>query len=283
MCFYYNHYMKTPVAPIWEELKKQMTLEELDFLSKCFQSYSSKAHVDNVVRDLDLVQRITPPPQRVLDFGCGIGLQSYLLAKRGYQVIGLETVEDKSLDDFLKGKADSHIESRENSMQNVWEVIREKTTVSFTFYDGIDIPYNNEYFDVIFTYAVLEHIPLNEIPHILDELCRILKSDGVFYVFQLPQRTSYTEFIARCLGLESHPFLWEMETIKKMLTTRDFKILCTQKVDMLFNHPHKVINPLYSILWPLNRFLSVSPLSYFAHHLTIIAQKNRNRNCFDGQ
>jgi SAM-dependent methyltransferase len=266
--------MKTPVDPIWEDVKKHIPLEEFDFLRKCFRSYSSKAHVNNVVRDLDLVQHISPPPQGVLDFGCGIGLQSYLLAHRGYRVTGLETVEDKSLDDFLKGKAEIHIQSREKSMQNVWNVIHQKTPVSFTFYDGKDIPFNDKYFDVIFTYAVLEHIPFEEIPHILDELHRILRPAGVFYIFQLPQRTSYTEFIARKLGLESHPFLWDFKVINKILTERNFQIILTERVDMLFNHPYKIINPLFPFLAVMNKMLVHTPLSYFAHHLTIVAQKN---------
>jgi SAM-dependent methyltransferase len=265
--------MKSPIDPIWEDVKNSVSLEELHFLRKCFRSYSSKAHVFNVLQDLTLVQKFSPPPQHLLDFGCGIGLQSYLLAKRDYKVTGLETVEDKSLDEFLKGKAENHIKSREDSMENVWGIINKKQKISFTFYDGENIPFDDGHFDGIFTYAVVEHIPLSEVPHILDELNRVLKRGGMLYIFQLPQRTSYTEFIARKLGLESHPFLWELSAITGMLEQRKLDVVYTKRVDMVFNHPHKVVNPLFSILRPLNKFLCASPLSYFAHHLTVIAQK----------
>jgi len=265
--------MKTPIDPVWEEIKKNVSIEELHFLRKCFRSYSSKAHVNNVLQDIKMLRKTTPPPQHILDFGCGIGLQSYLLASNGYQVTGLETIEDKSLDEFLKGKAETHIKSREDSMENVWNTIQQKEDISFKFYDGKDIPFKDGHFDAVFTYAVIEHIPLSEVPHILDELYRVLKSGGMFYIFQLPQRTSYTEFIARTLGLESHPYLWELSVITGMLETRGFRIVQTKRVDMLFNHPHKVINPLYPLLEPLNKILNHTPLSYFAHHLTIIVQK----------
>ena len=93
--------MKTPVSEVWCDVSKTVTIEELTFLKKCFRAYSSKAHIRNVMHDLEILKNLSPPSQTILDFGCGIGLQSFLLAKMGYQVIGLETVEDKSLDGFL--------------------------------------------------------------------------------------------------------------------------------------------------------------------------------------
>lgn len=265
--------MKTPVSEIWDDVSKIVTMEELTFLRKCFRAYSSKSHIRNVMHDLDILKKLSPPPQKVLDFGCGIGLQSYLLAKMGYQVIGLETVEDKSLNGFLKGKADEHIKSREASMENVWNVINENTKINFRFYDGKKIPFNDEHFDLIFAYAVLEHIPPDEVPEIINEITRVLKNGGLFYIFQLPQRTSYTEFIARKLGFESHEFLWDIKTANRLLAKQGLKTIYSEKVDMLINHPYKIVNPLFSIMNSLNRFLSHTPLSYFAHHLTIISEK----------
>lgn len=258
---------------VWDELKDSVSLDELDFLKKCFRAYSSKAHVNNVMHDLGILKRISPPPQRILDFGCGIGLQSLLLARIGYDVYGLETVEDKSLDDFLKGRAESHKKSREESMENVWRVIRNKKKIQFKFYDGTKIPFSNEFFDIVFAYAVVEHIPPVEVPHIVKELYKVVKPNGLFYIFQLPQRTSYTEFIARTLGIESHPYLWDIQTITKLLSETGFHVIFSEKVDILINHPYKIVNPLFCILKPLNKLLIHTPLSYFAHHLTVVSQK----------
>jgi len=191
----------------------------------------------------------------------------------GYHVIGLETVEDKSLDGFLKGKAESHIKSRETSMENVWQTINKKTRIDFKFYNGKKIPFSNNHFDIVFAYAVLEHIPPGEIPNILFEIHRVLRQGGLFYIFQLPQRTSYTEFIARTLGMESHEFLWDLKTVNKMLQEKGFRMIFSEKVDMLINHPYKIVNPFTSIIDPLNKLLCHTPLSYFAHHLTAISKK----------
>ena len=248
-------------------------MEELTFLKKCFRAYSSKAHIRNVMHDLEVLKNLSSPPQKILDFGCGIGLQSFLLAKMGYKVIGLETVEDKSLDGFLKGKAESHIKSREESMDNVWCVINKRTKINFRFYDGKKIPFDDGDFDIVFAYAVLEHIPPIELPNILTGINRVLRKDGLFYIFQLPQRTSYTEFIARKLGMESHEFLWDLKTVNEMLEEHGLMTIYSEKVDMLINHPYKIVNPLSPIIDPLNRLLCHTPLSYFAHHLTIISKK----------
>jgi len=256
-----------------DDVKHIATLKELDFLKKCFRAYSSKAHVRNVMKDLEILKKMSHPPKRIMDFGCGIGLQTFLLAKLGYDVTGLKTVEDKSLDGFLKGKAESHIRSREESMENVWKTIEQKISVHFQFYGGKKIPFGAEHFDIVFAYAVLEHIPPIEVSNILVEIRRVLKKNGLFYIFQLPQRTSYTEFIARKLSMESHKFLWDFTTVSTMLKTKGFRVIHLEKVDMLINHPHKIVNPLFPILHLLNELLCHTPLSYFAHHLTVISKK----------
>jgi SAM-dependent methyltransferase len=258
---------------VWNDLKDKVSREELVFLRKCFRAYSSRSHMKNVVDDLAVMQKYSPPPQKILDFGCGIGLQAFLLAHLGYDVYGLETVEDKSLDGFLKGKAESHIKSREESMRGVWETIRKKARLHFQFYDGRNIPFPDNHFDIVLAYAVFEHIPPAEIPDIVKGIYRILKAGGTLYVFQLPQRASYTEFVARKLGMESHEYLWSFPQIEKILTARGYKIKWSSRADMLINHPYKLINPLFPILRAVNELLLHTPLAYFAHHLTVVAEK----------
>lgn len=266
--------MEEKIGEIWDALKAKASVEELAFLRKCFRAYSSKGHLANVKSDLQFIRRMSPPPRRVLDFGCGIGLQSYLLAHAGYDVHGLETVEDKSLEGFLKGKAETHIKTRDESMKNVWDVIRARQKVEFRFYDGAVIPYRDGFFDAVVAYAVLEHIPPVEVPGLLREINRVLKKGGSFYIFQLPQRSSYTEFIARNLGLESHEYLWSPSKVRRSLEKGGFNVLMCEKADMLINHPYKLVNPVFSLLKMVNRVLIHTPLSYFAHHLTAIAKKS---------
>lgn len=265
--------MEKLIAGVWSDLKDKVSREELVFLRKCFRAYSSRGHMKNVVDDLAVMKKYTPPPRKVLDFGCGIGLQAYLLAHLGYEVTGLETVEDKSLDGFLKGRAETHIKSREESMRGVWETIRKKAPIDFRFYDGRNIPFPDRHFDVVLAYAVFEHIPPAEVPGIIKGIRRIMKPGGTLYIFQLPRRASYTEFIARKLGLESHEYLWTYSSINEALGRSGFTVKFYQQVDMMINHPYKVVNPLYPVLKTVNKVLLQTPLSHFAHHLTVVAEK----------
>lgn len=261
------------ISGFLNQLGEGINIGELDFLKKCFRAYSSKAHLTNVIADLETLSKMSPPPHRILDFGCGIGLQSLLLASLGYDVYGMETVDDKSLDGFLRGKAEAHKKTREESIRHVWEMIQKKADVQFQFYDGATVPFPDGHFDVVFAYAVLEHIPKTEVSHTIMEIKRILKGNGLFYIFQLPQRTSYTEFLAHLLGLEAHEYLWDFVRIKRLLKKAGFDIKFWQRADMLINHPYRIVNPLFPLLQPINRFLLHTPLSYFAHHLTVVAKK----------
>jgi SAM-dependent methyltransferase len=254
--------------------QKAMSGEVLDFLNKCVRAYSSKAHLWNNCRDLELVTRLSPPPQKMLDFGCGIGIQSYLLAEMGYQVVGLETVFDKSLEGFLKQKAQPILDTRDRSMQAAWSVVKGcNRSVSFDVYDGTHLPYSNGTFDIVFSYAVLEHIPRPDVPAIVQGIHHVLKPGGLFYIFQLPQVNSYTEFLARKLNLEAHEFLWSFSEMDRVLEAAGFNVIRQERADMLFNHPHQLVNPLFSVLRPVNRFLLTTPLSEFCHHLTIVGRK----------
>ncbi len=248
----------------------------LDFLNKCIRAYSSKAHLWNNFNDLRLVSRFSPPPQNILDFGCGIGIQSYLLSEMGYKVTGLETVFDKSLEGFLKKRARVHIETRENSMTTVWRLIRDQSSdIIFDVYDGIRLPYKDNSFDIVFAYAVIEHIPKKDVPAMIKEIGRVLKSGGIFYIFQLPQRYSYTEFLARTLNIESHEFLWSFREITDILKPAGLEIIYTARADMFFNHPYRLINPFFSLIKFINKFFLQTPLSYFCHHLTIVARNKK--------
>lgn len=254
--------------------KEGLSREALDFLGKCVRAYSSMAHVWNNYRDLELVGRLSPPPQRILDFGCGIGIQSYLLSRMGYRVTGLETIYDKSLEGFLKHNAQVHIGTRDDSMRTVWKIVKSRMPeLEFEVYDGVNIPHAKDKFDAVFSYAVLEHIPKDDVPAIIKEIWRVLRPGGLFYVFQLPQVYSYTEFLARRLNIESHEFLWKPREIDNVLTKAQFEVIYRNRADMFFNHPHELINPFFPVIKVANEFLLSTPLSFFCHHLTVIGQK----------
>jgi ubiquinone/menaquinone biosynthesis C-methylase UbiE len=86
----------------------------------------------------------------ILEIGAGAGWQAKELAENGFEVEAID------------------IEDSNYSEQRVWKV---------TDYDGRNIPFADNRFDIVFSSNVLEHIP--HLEEALDETQRVLKPDGI--------------------------------------------------------------------------------------------------------
>jgi SAM-dependent methyltransferase len=101
---------------------------------------------------------MTPGPgQRVLDLGCGGGLQSLCLARRGAKVVGLDVCDVK------------HAEASLSRMKR-------RLDVEFIRAPLQQAGFADNSFDWIFSFCVIEHIP--EYEEILEICHRILKPGG---------------------------------------------------------------------------------------------------------
>jgi SAM-dependent methyltransferase len=122
-------------------------------------------------------------PDSVLDWGCGWGQVSHLLKRAGLEVSSFDFRPEREpglrpLDRFPDIEA--YIETS----------------------DPRRLPYDDGAFAAVLSCGVLEHV---EDPGAsLDELRRVLKPGGTLYVYKLPNRHSYLEWIAKRLGLYYH-------------------------------------------------------------------------------
>ena len=100
----------------------------------------------------------TPPPSRILDFGCGSGNLSRTLDKEGYSIVGVDVSFD-----ILQHTKDHKFNNR----------------CLFLQYNGRQLPLSSNSFDVCVTYAVLGHvIDLALLRLISKEILRVLKPGG---------------------------------------------------------------------------------------------------------
>ena len=99
------------------------------------------------------------PGNLILDVGCGTGIKSRYLAKRGLKVTGIDFSE-----------------------KMVEIARREVLEARFEVVDLRDVDNLNETFDGIFAQAVLLHIPKQEVGSLLQNLSKKLTSGGYFYV-----------------------------------------------------------------------------------------------------
>ena len=116
-------------------------------------------------RDHDVSQNIAallqhmpgPPPFDLLDFGCGPGRDLMAFVKRGHRAIGLEG-------------APALVEmARTHSGCEVWQQ------------DFLRLELPAACFDGVFANASLFHVPRQELPNVLRQLCATLKPGGVLF------------------------------------------------------------------------------------------------------
>ncbi len=116
-------------------------------------------------RDHDVSQNVEalirhlpgPPPQVVLDLGCGPGRDLTVFCDLGYTAVGLDGAEE-----FVR-------------------MAREYSGCEVLHQDFLQLHLADERFDGVFANASLFHVPSQELPRVLRELHATLKPRGVLF------------------------------------------------------------------------------------------------------
>ena len=116
----------------------------------------------------------------LLDFGCGTGAYRGAVEKLGLQWTGLNY-------------ADGMSKGARTEASRMGEIV---------FYDGVNIPFEDASFDLVFSMQVFEHLP--NVPATFTELARILKPGGAIVgsVSQLEQMHDYSTYNFTPYGLK---------------------------------------------------------------------------------
>jgi ubiquinone/menaquinone biosynthesis C-methylase UbiE len=130
--------------------------------------------VDRIARD---------DPGRTLDWGCGFGQVSHLLREAGVDVVPF---------DYRPDRTEPGLEPLE----------RYPGLTAHVSPDPVALPFPDDNFASALSCGVLEHV--SDPDGSLDELRRVLRPGGTLYVYNLPNRWSYVERLARILGLYYH-------------------------------------------------------------------------------
>lgn len=97
----------------------------------------------------------------ILEVGFGDGYGMHYLADAATQVAGVDIAPENI-----------PLAQRKYSAPNL----------KFLRFDGYKFPFPDESFDIVCTFQVIEHIPLNRMVEWLTEIKRVMKKDGRFYV-----------------------------------------------------------------------------------------------------
>ena len=192
-------------------------------------------------------------PGRVLDWGCGYGQVSALLEEEGVDVVAFDYREDIEAPTV-------------EPLERFPEILAQLSP------DPVELPFADDSFDTVLSCGVLEHVahPGGS----LDEIHRVLRPGGTFFVTNLPNRWSYTERFAKLLGLYYHGQLpndrvYTKRSIVKLVERHGFTVRELRHAHML---PLTLGGPARPV-WKASRLLERVPgLNIFATSLEVIAQ-----------
>lgn len=124
--------------------RKMMSVDELDRL------YIDNYGISETELNKEFLKEVVKKNSKILEVGCNIGNQLLLLQKMGYSDLWGIELQDRAV-----------------------EIARRRTSgINIIKGSAFDIPYKNNFFDLIFTSGVLIHISPDGIDKVLDEIYR---------------------------------------------------------------------------------------------------------------
>lgn len=145
----------------------------------------------------------TGQSQKILDLGCGDGNSAVFFRKHfaGCEYFGLDTSKESV----------SVASSRELS------------GATFSHYNGVDLPFSDSAFDIVFIACVLHHIDSQQHEKILAEVKRVLKPGGRLYIFEHNPLNPLTRRIVKNCPFDENAVLLTSFYTKKMLINLKFQ------------------------------------------------------------
>lgn len=164
--------------------------------SDYFSEYKVK-----IISDLENIN--IPNDIKILDLGCGDG--NSLKYFRDYfpnaLLYGLD-ISSASIDEAIK--------------KNILNTI-------ISTYNGVNIPYDFNSFDIVFLSGVIHHVPTNFRENLLAEIYRVLKTTGRLYIFEHNPFNPVTRKIVHECIFDENANLISASNLKSLLVKNGFK------------------------------------------------------------
>lgn len=181
----------------------------------------------------------------VLDIGCGDGAVEFFIQQHfsHWHTIGV----DVSAQSIAIASA------------------RNLTHAQFKWFDGLHLPFEKESVSVVFIANVLHHINFNDHLPLLQEIYRVLKPNGRFYIYEHNPKNPVTRHFVKTCIFDEHAVLLNPAYLKNVLIKAGFKI---KTCNYLLFFPR---NRIFSVLHFLEKYLRNIPFG--AQYFTVAVKK----------
>lgn len=143
----------------------------------------------------------------VLDLGCGIGVYHFGLEAKFAQLHGID-VSPRSV-----------------------EIARQNHSfVEYASFDGGDLPYADNRFDLIFTICVMHHVPPMQWQSFAREMHRTLKPGGLALVFEHNPYNPATQFVVRSCEIDKDAILLKPFELRQLFINAGFDDVRTRTI-----------------------------------------------------
>ena len=185
-----------------------MSEEPERFYSRGAKQFAEKYSIEEMPQDyIQLLDSFADKvgEGKVLDAGCGPGRDTEYLTEKGLQATGVDLAEGM-------------IEHAEKNKKG-----------SFYLMDIKNLEFPRNEFEGLWCNTVMHFFPPEEMPEVLDELKRVTKNGGAFYVsFKIGEGT----FMRERYGSEVKQYLIPEEKARKMLKKRGLRIEQVNKAEV---------------------------------------------------
>jgi len=207
-------------------------------------------HVDD--RTLTLIHQFfinkKNDTMNLLDLGAGLGSKSVAFKKvfKNSNIYGLETINHDD-PDLIEHKPHLFYEK-------IYPHLNKKYNINLGMYDGLNIPFEDNFFDIIFLYAVIEHISPENRKVFIDTISKKLKKGGYIVITRCPRFWGLMEFISRTFKLGAHPWVLKKKELLGLFDKDKYSIEIFKRMNNIPNN-HAVSKYLHKILIPVDKFL----------------------------